>query len=52
MAAIEALRVAFPEHPLRLDPNAAWTPQTSVKVASGLAGVLEYWRTRRPASTG
>jgi glucarate dehydratase len=42
MAAIEALRAAFPHHPLRLDPNAAWTPQTSIKVASGLAGVLEY----------
>ena len=26
---------AFPDHPLRLDPNAAWTPETSVKVASG-----------------
>ena len=38
MAAIEALHAAFPNHPLRLDPNAAWTPQTSVKVASGLAG--------------
>jgi glucarate dehydratase len=35
MSAIEPLRTAFPEHPSRLDPNAAWTPQTSVKVASG-----------------
>lgn len=42
MAAIEALHAVFPDHPLRLDPNAAWTPQTSVKVATGLAGVLEY----------
>ncbi|HYZ67405.1 MAG TPA: enolase C-terminal domain-like protein, partial [Mycobacterium sp.] len=41
MAAIEALRAAFPSHPLRLDPNAAWTPQTSVKVASGLAGICD-----------
>ncbi len=29
--AIRALRAAFPGHPLRLDPNAAWTPDTSVR---------------------
>ncbi len=52
MAAIEALRAAFPEHPLRLDPNAAWTPQTSVKVASGLAGVLEYLEDPTPGLDG
>ena len=32
IAAIRALRDAFPEHPLRLDPNAAWTPATSLRV--------------------
>lgn len=52
MAAIEALREAFPEHPLRLDPNAAWTPQTSVKVASGLAGILEYLEDPTPGLDG
>ncbi len=52
MAAIEALRAAFPQHPLRLDPNAAWTPQTSVKVASGLAGVLEYLADPTPGLDG
>jgi glucarate dehydratase len=41
-AAIEALRAAYPELPLRLDPNAGWTPQTSVGVAERLAGVVEY----------
>jgi glucarate dehydratase len=40
--AIRALRQAFPDHPLRLDPNAAWTPETSITVARELAGVLEY----------
>ena len=40
--AIHALRAAFPELPLRLDPNAAWTVATSVKVAEQLDGVLEY----------
>jgi glucarate dehydratase len=52
MAAIEALRAAFPNHPLRLDPNAAWTPQTSVKVASGLAGILEYLEDPTPDIDG
>ncbi|MET0701381.1 MAG: enolase C-terminal domain-like protein, partial [Mycobacterium sp.] len=52
MAAIEALRAAFPNHPLRLDPNAAWTPQTSVKVASGLAGILEYLEDPTPDLDG
>jgi glucarate dehydratase len=52
MAAIEALRAAFPDHPLRLDPNAAWTPQTSVKVASGLAGILEYLEDPTPGLDG
>ena len=40
--AVRALRTAFPGHPLRLDPNAAWTPGTSIGVARELAGVLEY----------
>ena len=52
MAAIEALHEAFPGHPLRLDPNAAWTPQTSVKVACGLAGVLEYLEDPTPGIDG
>ena len=41
-AAIEALRAAFPDLPLRLDPNGAWTVETSLKVADRLAGVVEY----------
>jgi glucarate dehydratase len=40
--AIRALRAAFPEHPLRLDPNAAWSPETGIKVARDLDGLLEY----------
>jgi glucarate dehydratase len=39
---IRALRQAFPGLPLRLDPNGAWAPRTSVKVGQELAGVLEY----------
>ena len=52
MKAIEALHAAFPNHPLRLDPNAAWTPQTSVKVAAGLAGILEYLEDPTPGLDG
>lgn len=52
MAAIEALHRAFPGVPLRLDPNAAWSPQTSVKVASGLAGILEYLEDPTPGLDG
>ncbi|KQX50053.1 glucarate dehydratase [Streptomyces sp. Root66D1] len=42
VAAIRALREAFPDHPLRLDPNASWDPETAAGVAEELAGVLEY----------
>ena len=40
--AIEALREAFPGLPLRLDPNGGWTPETSIKVAHRLEGIVEY----------
>jgi glucarate dehydratase len=50
--AVRALRDAFPEHPLRLDPNAAWTPQTSIGVARELAGVLEYLEDPTPGIDG
>jgi glucarate dehydratase len=50
--AIRALRGAFPDHPLRLDPNAAWTPETSIGVARALAGVLEYLEDPTPGIEG
>lgn len=42
IAAVEALRDAFPDAPLRLDPNTAWTVETSAYVARRLADILEY----------
>ncbi|MFC5745214.1 glucarate dehydratase family protein [Actinomadura rugatobispora] len=42
IAAIRALRAAFPDHPLRIDPNGAWTVETSIRVGQELDGVLEY----------
>ncbi|MEU5535855.1 glucarate dehydratase family protein [Streptomyces sp. NPDC020362] len=42
IAAVRALAEAFPGHPLRLDPNGAWSVETSLKVAEQLGDVLEY----------
>ena len=43
VAAIKALREAFgPRVPLRLDPNALWTVETSIAFGRELEGVLEY----------
>ncbi|MET7365113.1 glucarate dehydratase family protein [Streptomyces sp. NPDC005566] len=42
IAAVRALAEAFPGQPLRLDPNGAWSVQTSLYVADQLKGVLEY----------
>lgn len=50
--AVRALRDAFPDHPLRLDPNAAWTPATSLQVARALDGVLEYLEDPTPDIEG
>jgi len=40
--AVRALHDEFPSLPLRLDPNAAWTVETSVRVAQQTGGLLEY----------
>ncbi|HEY1825097.1 MAG TPA: glucarate dehydratase family protein [Acidimicrobiales bacterium] len=40
--AVLALREAFPSVGLRLDPNTAWSVETSVKVGAALEGVIEY----------
>jgi glucarate dehydratase len=52
IAAIKALRGAFPDHPLRLDPNAAWTVDTSIAVGRALDGVLEYLEDPTPTIEG
>lgn len=41
-AAIEALAEAFPGIPLRIDPNGAWSIETSLDVAARLRGKLQY----------
>jgi glucarate dehydratase len=41
---IELLREAFgPDMPLRIDPNAAWSVETSLRCARRLEGLLEYY---------
>ncbi|MBN6041062.1 glucarate dehydratase family protein [Amycolatopsis sp. 195334CR] len=40
--AIFELRKAFPDHPLRIDPNGAWSVETAIRVGQRLDGVLEY----------
>ncbi|WP_328473917.1 glucarate dehydratase family protein [Streptomyces sp. NBC_00448] len=42
IAAVRALAEAFPGKPLRLDPNGAWSVETSLEVARELGDVLEY----------
>ncbi|WP_329045356.1 glucarate dehydratase family protein [Amycolatopsis sp. NBC_01488] len=49
---IRALADAFPGHPLRIDPNGAWTPQTGIRVAAELDGVLEYLEDPTPGIEG
>lgn len=50
--AIKALHAAFPDLPLRLDPNAAWTPETSKWVARELTGIVEYLEDPAPEIEG
>jgi glucarate dehydratase len=52
IAAIKALKQAFPELPLRLDPNAAWSVDTSIRVGSELEGILEYLEDPTPGIEG
>lgn len=50
--AIRALHAAFPNVPLRLDPNAAWTVETSKWVAKELEGIVEYLEDPAPEIEG
>jgi glucarate dehydratase len=49
---VRALAEAFPGHPLRIDPNGAWTVETSHRVAAELDGVLEYLEDPTPGIDG
>ena len=42
IAAVKALHDAFPAVPVRLDPNGAWSLETSIRVAEELKDIVEY----------
>lgn len=50
--AVQALAAAFPEHKLRIDPNGAWTVDTSIKIARSLEGLIEYLEDPTPGIDG
>lgn len=50
--AIEALHREFPGTPLRLDPNGAWTVETSVRIGHRLEGLVEYLEDPTPGLKG
>jgi glucarate dehydratase len=52
IATIQALRDAFPDVPLRLDPNTAWGVATSIEVGRELDGILEYLEDPTPGLGG
>ncbi|MCX7522510.1 glucarate dehydratase [Microbacterium sp. STN6] len=49
---VAQLHDAFPEFPLRLDPNCAWSVETSIKSARRLDGMLEYLEDPTPGIEG
>lgn len=50
--AILALKAAFPDRPLRIDPNSNWSLATSLQVADKLRGSLEYYEDPTPTLEG
>jgi glucarate dehydratase len=53
IATIRALHEAFgPDVPLRIDPNCAWTVETSIRVGEALADSLEYLEDPTPTIAG
>ncbi|KUF11547.1 enolase C-terminal domain-like protein [Pseudoponticoccus marisrubri] len=42
VAGLEALRAAFPEAPLRIDPNGGWHVHTALDLLPRLEGLVEY----------
>lgn len=52
IACMRALRAAFPGLPLRLDPNANWSLETSIRAAPELDELLEYYEDPTPGLQG
>jgi glucarate dehydratase len=52
LEAIRALRHEYPHHPLRIDPNAVWSVETSQRIAAEADGLLEYLEDPTPGRAG
>jgi glucarate dehydratase len=52
IAAMKALAKAFPGVPLRLDPNANWSLETSIAAVPALDELLEYYEDPTPGLEG
>jgi len=52
IACMRALHEAFPGLPLRLDPNANWSLETSIQAAPELDELLEYYEDPTPGLKG
>ncbi|MCX4160665.1 MULTISPECIES: glucarate dehydratase family protein [Paraburkholderia] len=52
VACLKALKRAFPNHPLRIDPNANWSLDTAIRMAGQLQGDLEYYEDPTPGLEG
>jgi glucarate dehydratase len=52
IACMRALHEAFPGLPLRLDPNANWSLETSIRAAAELDDLLEYYEDPTPGLDG
>jgi glucarate dehydratase len=51
--ALEAMRAAKPDAPLRIDPNAAWSVETAVRVAKAIEPLkMEYFEDPSPGMDG
>ena len=52
IAGLEALRAAFPNAPLRIDPNGGWSVETTLKYLPRLEGLIEYLEDPTPGIDG
>lgn len=52
VACIKALRRAFPDAPLRIDPNGNWSLATAVRMAALLGDDLQYYEDPTPGLEG
>ncbi|MBF7141231.1 MULTISPECIES: glucarate dehydratase family protein [Pseudomonas] len=52
VACIKALKKAFPDHPLRIDPNGNWSLETAIRMAELLGDDLQYYEDPTPGLEG